>query len=70
MKAAFTNLMRDVLFNLSLESHAQIVASWQQKSREWLNAQKFVMHLGRDCTQTMAMHLNKQGLLYDGLKRI
>ena len=71
MKAVFSSdFMKDVLSNLSIRSHAQIVAYWQQKSREWLNAQQFVMHLGRDCTQTMALCLNERGLLYDDLKRI
>jgi len=71
MKAVFTSdLMRDVLHNLSIRSHARMVAYWQQKSREWLNAQQFVTHLGRDCTRTMAVRLNERGLLYDDLKRI
>ena len=56
--------------NLSIRSHAQIVTYWQQKSREWLNAQQFVMHLGRGCTRTMALRLNERGLLYDDLKQI
>ena len=64
MKAVFSsNLMRDVMSNLSIRSHAQIVTYWQQKSREWLNTQQFVTYLGRDCTRTMALRLNERGIL-------
>ena len=63
MVAVFSSdLMKTVLSKLSVRSHAQIVSYWQQKRKEWVNAQQFVTHMGRDCTQTMAVHLNEGGL--------
>ena len=71
MRAVFTSdLMKDVLSKLSVQFHDQIIAYWHQKSKEWLSAQQFVTHMGRDCTQTMAMHLNKWGITYDDLRDI
>ena len=71
MVAVFSSdLMRTVLSKLSVRSHAQIVSYWQQKSKERLNAQQFVMHMGRDCTRTMAVHLNKGGLRYEDYREI
>ena len=71
MVAVFSsNLMKTVLSKLSVRSHAQIVCYWQQKSKEWLNAQQFVIHMGRDCTRTMAVCLNKGGLRYEDIREI
>ena len=69
MVAVFSsNLTNTVLPKLSVRSHAQITSYWQQKSKEWLNAQQFVTHMGRDCTQKMAMRLNEWGLRYMDLR--
>jgi len=69
MKAVFSsNLMKTVLSQLTIRSHAQIVAYWQERIKEWLGAQQFVTHMGRDCTQTMAVRLNKWDLTYDRLR--
>ena len=71
MEAVFSSdLMKDVLSKLSIQTHAQIVTYWQQKSKEWLSAQQFVTHMGRDCTRTMAVRLNEWGLRYDDLRDI
>ena len=71
MEAVFSSdLMKAVLSKLSVRSHAQIVSYWQQKSKEWLNAQQFVTHMGRDCTRTMAVRLNEWGLRYEDLSEI
>ena len=71
MEAVFScNSMKAVLSKLTVQSHAQIVAYWQEKSKEWLGAQQFVTHMGRDCTRTMAIRLNEWDLQYDKLQDI
>ena len=71
MKAVFTSdLIKDMLSTLLVRSHGQIVAYWHQKSKEWLSAQQFVAHMGRDCTQTMSVCLNKWDITYDNLRDI
>ena len=69
MKAVFTgDLMKDMLSQLSVQPHGQIVAYWQQKSKEWLSTQQFMTHMGRDCMRTMAVHFNEWGITYDDLR--
>ena len=63
VKAVFSsNLMKTVLSQLTIRSHPQIVAYWQERSKEWLGAQQFVTHMGRECTRTMALRLNERDL--------
>ena len=71
MEAVFScDSIKAVLSKLTVQSHAQIVAYWQEKSKEWLGMHQFVTHMGRDYTRTMAIHLNKWDLQYDKLQDI
>ena len=49
-----SDLMKTVLSKLSVRSHAQ----------------QFVIHMGRDCTRTMAVRLNEGGLRYEDNREI
>ena len=65
MEAVFSSdLMKTVFSQLTIQSHPQIVAYWQERSKEWLGAQQFVAHMGRECTGTMALRLNERDLTY------
>ena len=69
MQAMFTsNLLKKVLPESTIRNHTQIISYWQEKSREWLGAQQFVTDMGRDCTKTMAVRLNENGVTYDKLR--
>ena len=71
MEAVFnSDLLKAVLPQLTIRNHAQIVSYWQGKSKEWLDTQQYVMHIGRDRTKTMAVRLNEWGLMYHKLKDI
>lgn len=69
MQAVFSkDTMKPVLSQLSLRTHGQIVAYWQERSKEWLSAQQFVTRMGRDCTRTMAVRLNEWNITYENLQ--
>ena len=71
MEAVFSSdLMKTVLSQLTIRNHPQIVAYWQERSNEWLGAQQFVTHMGRECSRTMALRLNERDLTYDKLRDI
>ena len=65
-----SDLLKTVLSQITVRSQAQILSYWQDKSKEWLDAQQFVTKMGKECTKTMAIRLNESGLTYDKLRGI
>ena len=48
MVAVFSSdLLKTVLSQLTFQSQAQILSYWQDRSKEWLDAQQFVTKMGR-----------------------
>ena len=53
-----------ILSQLTIRHSSQIAAHWQKKRKEWIGAQQFVVHFGRDCSKTMALRLNEWNIMY------
>ena len=48
MVAVFSSdLLKNVLSQLTFQSQAQILSYWQDRSKEWLDAQQFVTKMGK-----------------------
>lgn len=65
-----TDAMKSILCQLTVRNTSQIIAQWQEKRNEWIAAQQFVGHFGRECTKTMAIRLKEWSITYDELKSI
>ena len=63
-----TDTMNPVLSQLTIRNSRQITDQWQAKRNEWVAAQQFVVHFGRDCSKTMAIRLKEWNITYDELK--
>ena len=61
-----TGTMNPVLSQLTIYNSCQIMDQWQVKRNEWVAAQQFVVHFGRDCTKMMGIRLKEWNITYDG----
>ena len=69
MKRVFTTeTLKPILSQLTIHHSSKILARWQQKRKEWIGAQQFVVHFGKDCSKTMALRLNERNITYQGLE--
>ena len=62
--------MQPLLLQLTIRNNGQVIAHWQDKQNEWTTAQQLVVHFGRQCTKTMAIHLMESNISYGELKSI